>query len=106
MWLNANRNRWPAQVRRSVSSPVPDSGRLVGVLGPVVEVLRAAMGRRQQKLAVSDLIAGQLVGHQHARHVAQTLEQLTENRVAATALRRDFTRMSSTLPCWSTARHR
>ena len=80
-------------------------GRLMRVLGPI-EVLRAAMGHRRPNLAVSDLIAGQLVGHQHARHVAQTLEQLTENRVAATALRRDCTRMSSTLPCWSTARHR
>src|SRR6476660_2173220 len=60
----------------------------MGVLGPVVEVLRAAMGHRRQYLAVSDLIAGQLVGHQHARHVAQALEQLAEkpcsrHRVAA-----------------------
>src|SRR5271169_2422680 len=49
--------------------PFPDSGRLMGVLGPVVEVLRAAMGHRRQKLAVSGLIAGQLVGDDHPRHV-------------------------------------
>src|SRR5271166_5752998 len=29
-----------------------------------------------------------------------------KNRLAATAFRRDWTRTSSTLPCWSTARHR
>ena len=60
----------------------------MGVLGPVVEVLRAAMGHRRQKLAVSDLIASQLIGDNHPRHVSQTLEQLTEkplgrHRVAA-----------------------
>ena len=36
------------------------------------------MGRRRQKLAVSDLIAGQLVGDNHPRHLSQALEQLTE----------------------------
>ena len=46
------------------------------------------MGHRRQKLAVSDLIAGQLVGDNHPRHVSQALEQLTEkplgrHRVAA-----------------------
>ena len=56
--------------------PFPDPGRLMGVLGPVVEVLPAAMGHRRQKLAVSDLIAGQLVGDNHPRHVSQALEQV------------------------------
>ena len=68
--------------------PFPDPGRLMGVLGPVVEVLPAAMGHRRQKLAVSELIAGQLVGDNHPRHLSQALEQLTEkplgrHRVAA-----------------------
>ena len=58
--------------------PFPDPGRLMGVLGPVVEVLRAAMGHRRQKLAVSDPMAGQLVGDNHPRHLSQALEQLTE----------------------------
>ena len=85
----------------------PDPGRLMGVLGPVVEVLPAAMGHRRQQLAVSDLIAGQLVGDNHPRHVSRALEQLPEkplgrHRVAA-RLHQD---VSSTLPCWSTARHR
>ncbi len=56
--------------------PFPDPGRLMGVLGPIVEVLRAAMGHRRQKLAGSDLIAGQLVGDNHPRHVSQALEQV------------------------------
>src|ERR1700739_3868645 len=34
------------------------------------------------------------------------LSNLRKNRLAATAFRRDWTRTSSTLPCWSTARHR
>jgi hypothetical protein len=33
------------------------------------------------------------------------LSRLPKNRLAATAFRRDCTRTSSTLPCWSTARH-
>ena len=46
------------------------------------------MGHRRQKLAVSDLMAGQLVGDNHPRHLSQALEQLTEkppgrHRVAA-----------------------
>ena len=36
------------------------------------------MGHRRQQLAVSELIAGQLVGDNHPRHLSQTLEQLTE----------------------------
>ena len=45
-----------------------------------------------------------------ARGVAVTyrrpLSNLRKNRLAAAVLRCDWTRMSSTLPCWSTARHR
>ena len=74
MWPNANRNRWacPGEAKRFITRS-PDSGRLMGVLGPVVEVLGAAMGHRRQKLAVSDLIAGELIGHEHARHIPQAL---------------------------------
>ena len=46
------------------------------------------MGHRRHQLAVSKLVAGQLVGDDHPRHVAQALEQLAEkslgrHRVAA-----------------------
>ena len=33
---------------------------------------------RGQRLAVSDAVAGQLVGNDHPRHILQALEQLTE----------------------------
>jgi hypothetical protein len=47
--------------------------------------------------------------HQQALPTSSPLPRsgrtLRKNRWAATALRRDWTRTSSTLPCWSTARH-
>src|SRR5271166_5869542 len=58
--------------------PFPDSGRLMGVLSPVIEVFRAAMGHRRNQLAVSDPVAGQLVGDNNPRHIPQALEQLAE----------------------------
>jgi hypothetical protein len=42
----------------------------------------------------------------HLHDQPPTLWTHRKNRLAATALRRDCTRMSSTSPCWSTARHR
>jgi hypothetical protein len=36
------------------------------------------MGHRRHQLAVSDLIAGQLVGDDDPRHVSQALEQFAE----------------------------
>ena len=52
-------------------------------------------------------VAGELVGDEHPRHVPQSREQSRrKNFLAATAFRRDCTRTSSTLPCWSTARPR
>ena len=50
----------------------------MGVLGPVVEVLAAAVAHRRHQLAVGELVAGQLVGDNHPRHIPQALEQLTE----------------------------
>ena len=79
--------------------PFPDPGRLMGVLSPV-EVLGASMGHRRQKLAVSDLIAGQLAVTITRGTYRKPLSNLRKNRLAATALRRDCTKMSSTSPCW------
>jgi hypothetical protein len=62
----------------AIPHPFPDPGRLMGVLGPVIQVLPAAMLHRRHQLAVSDLIAGQLVGHNHPRHLPQAVEQPTE----------------------------
>jgi hypothetical protein len=67
-----------AQRSEAFHHPFPDPGRLMRVLSPVNEVLGASMGYRRQKLAVCDLVAGQLAGHQHTRHVPQGLEQFTE----------------------------
>src|SRR5258708_3470420 len=55
--------------------PFPDPGRLMGILSPVIEVLGAAMGYRRQKLAVCDLVAGQLVGDNYPRPASQALDQ-------------------------------
>ena len=50
----------------------------MGVPGAVVEVLAAAVAHRRHQLAVGELVAGQLVGDNHPRHIPQALEQLTE----------------------------
>ena len=50
----------------------------MGVLGAIVQVLRPAMGHRRHHHAVGGPVAGELVGHQHPRHVPQALEQSAE----------------------------
>ena len=57
---------------------LPRSGGLVGLLGPIVQVLRAAVLDRGHDLAVRDGVAGQLIGHDHPGHVAQSLQELAE----------------------------
>jgi len=54
--------------------PFPLSGGLMRVLGAIVEIPRLAVGHRPHELAVCDPVAGQLIGHQHARHIPQALE--------------------------------
>ena len=44
----------------------------------VVQIPRPPVLHRRHELAVGDLTAAQLVGDQHARHLPQALEQLTE----------------------------
>ena len=58
--------------------PFPLSGGLMRVLGSIVEILPLSVGHRRHQLAVRDAVAGQLVGHQHTRHIPQALEQLAE----------------------------
>ena len=86
--------------------PFALSGGLMRVLGAIVQIPRPPVGHRPHELAVSDPVAGQFVGHQHARYILQALSSLRKNRLAAVAFRRDCTNTSKTLPCWSTARHR
>ena len=56
----------------------PDSGRLMGILSPIVQVLRPAMGHRRHELAVRHRVAGQLVGDDHPGHLPQALAQSAE----------------------------
>ena len=58
--------------------PFALSGGLMRVLGAIVEIPRLPVGHRPHELAVSNPVAGQFVGHQHARHIPQALEQFTE----------------------------
>jgi hypothetical protein len=64
--------------------PFTLSGGLMRVLG-AVQIPRPPVLHRRHELTVSDLVAAQLVGDQHVRHVPQALEQLAENRLADTA---------------------
>ena len=58
--------------------PFALSGGLMRVLGAIVEIPRLPVGHRPHELAVSNPVAGQFVGHQHARYIPQALEQFTE----------------------------
>ena len=54
--------------------PFALSGGLMRVLGAIVEIPRLPVGHRRHELAVSNPVAGQFVGHQHARYILQALE--------------------------------
>ena len=86
--------------------PFALSGAPMRVLGAVVQIPRPPVLHRPHELAVGDLVAAQRVGDQQRGTDRRPLSSLQKNRLAATAFRRDWTRTSSTLPCWSTARHR
>ena len=58
--------------------PFALSGGLMRVLGAVVQIPRPPVLHRRHELAVGDLVAAQLVGDQHPRHLPQALAQLTE----------------------------
>ena len=58
--------------------PLALPGRLMRVLGPVVQILRPPVLHRRHHLAVRHLVAGELVGDEHPRHVPQALEQFAE----------------------------
>src|SRR5271166_2345911 len=58
--------------------PFTLSGGLMRVLSAIVQILRLSVGHRRHQLAVSDLVAGQFVGHLHTWHIPQALEQFAE----------------------------
>jgi hypothetical protein len=84
--------------------------RLMAVFGPVVHASTDPdedvfdFGQFRD-LSLCRRVATQLVGHNLARHFGTKGEHTLENRLAATLLRRFFNRISSSAPCWSTARH-
>ena len=86
----------------SFSSP----RRLVRHLRPIVEIAALPMLDPGQDLPFGGAIAAKFIGHDHTGHVLQPFSSFLKNRLAALALRRLCTRMSSTAPCWSTARHK
>jgi hypothetical protein len=85
------RGQEPLRTARGAEAPhrsFPRPGGLVGVLGAIVEVLRAAVLHSRDQPAVGHPVAGELIGDQHPGHVRQPLEQLAEEpgrglRVAA-----------------------
>ena len=68
--------------------------RLMGVLSAVVEAFVLAMLHAGHDLLVRCLVAAQLVGDQHARHILTAFEQLAEEllggRLVAPALDQDI----------------
>ncbi len=83
-------------------------GRLMGVLGPIIQIFRLPVLDRRHAGAVRDLVAGELVGDQHPRRVTLVFEEYAEEpgRGRTVSLGLDWIRISRTFPCWSTARHK
>src|SRR5215813_5669097 len=59
-------------------APLPLAGGLVGVLRPSVQIAVLAMFYPWEDLALSGSVAFEFVSDDHARHVSQSLEQLTK----------------------------
>ena len=55
--------------------PLALPGRLMRVLGPIVQILRLPMFHRGHQHAVGRLVAGELVGDEQPRHVPPCREQ-------------------------------
>ena len=86
--------------------PLSSSGRLVRDLRPVVEVAALPVLDPGQDLPLGGSVALELVGHHTRGTYCKPLSSFLKKRLAALVLRRLWTRMSSTVPCWSTARHK
>jgi hypothetical protein len=77
----AERGQEPLRVpdrREAFHRPLALPGRLVRVLGAVVQLRRPAMPHRRHELVVRQLVAGELVGDDHPGHVPQAFEQSAE----------------------------
>ena len=58
--------------------PLSSSRRSMRVLGPIVQISALSVLNAGKQLTLSDAIAPQLVGHNHPRHILQTLQQPLE----------------------------
>ena len=56
--------------------PLSSSRRSMRVLGPIVQISALSMLDARKQLTLSDAIASQFVGHDHPRHILQTLQQV------------------------------
>jgi hypothetical protein len=74
----------------------------VGILCSIVEIAALAMLDFRQHRPLGHRVAFEPVGHNHAWRILQAFKQPLEKRLAALALRRLCTKMSSTTPFWST----
>ena len=82
MWSDAA-ERGPEPVRMPgrgapFHRPLALPGRMMRVLGPVVQTLRLPVFHRGHHHAVGGPVAGELVGDEHPRYVPQSLEQSAE----------------------------
>jgi hypothetical protein len=77
-----------------------------GILGAVAEVSAGSVPHAGQEIALRHAVAAQPIRDDLARPVLETGQQALKKRFAAVAFRRSWTRMSSTIPCWSTARQK
>src|SRR4051794_31396365 len=97
------------RVAKAAHTPFAFAGRLVAVLCAVVQsggrfdehVLHV---RKFGDLRLCRRIAAQLIGDDLARYRARRSTRL-KKRLAAALSRRFCSKMSSSAPCWSTARH-
>ena len=72
----------------------------------VVQILRPPVVDRPHERAMSNSVTGQFAVTSTRGRLHGLLRSLRNNRLAALASRWHWTKMSKTLPSWSTARHR
>src|SRR5882757_730753 len=85
--------------------PLPSSGRLVTVFRPVVQALVLPMFDPGHDRPLRRTIACQLVGDHNPRGPTVFSQGLAEQPFGRRRVPAALDQMSSTTPCWSTARH-
>jgi hypothetical protein len=101
MWLNTDRNRCACrgEVNR-FHRPLALPGRLMRVLGPIVQILRLPVFHRGHHHAVGRPVAGELVGDKHPRHVPQSQYYCDRQRALPMHFRHGHGRIERTTRGW------